>query len=349
MKPAEQLRPIVIDDDVNENGSTEGLNQSLDRLDSNIISDQRFHFTVETTSCQHCGGSFSCESSLKVHLDFSRCSGKTNPSDLSRVGRKRPNLRQSTLSRRVDYAKLEGSNSDREERNNSDQEERVGKRARLGNNPKKQRNGNSHKKGKENSFEVRCDECNGVFPCMSKLVRHVSQVHKSDRPFSCKVCGQGFKANNHLTRHEKLHLRPLISCSQCSEQFATPWLLQRHVDTKHKVSKCDICVRVFKSGKELYQHNHTFHRKTPDGGHACKICGRPLSSKLLKEMHERTHSTDRPFNCNQCDKTFKHQRNLEGHKKTVHSEIRPFTCSFCGDAFKKKSHLDAHLRVAHTP
>ncbi|KAM3917675.1 zinc finger protein 646 isoform 1-T2 [Leptodactylus fuscus] len=97
----------------------------------------------------------------------------------------------------------------------------------------------------------------------------------------------------------------------------------------------------------------------------------PMAFSGLTELE--SHKEDRPYKCNQCDKSYRHAGSLVNHKKThqiglytclicqkeysnpmglkshlrTHSEEKRFKCEQCGEAFRMSQQLYNHRRSLH--
>ncbi|KAI5698132.1 hypothetical protein M8J75_002114 [Diaphorina citri] len=103
---------------------------------------------------------------------------------------------------------------------------------------------------------------------------------------------------------------------------------------------------------------------SPDGSrlYCCSECQMAYPDKTLLEQHLATHrrkehldrhqlshSTERPFTCGACPKTFKRNEHLARHYVTHSGEKhqeRPYACAACPKTFKRNEHLARHF-VTH--
>ena len=61
-------------------------------------------------------------------------------------------------------------------------------------------------------------------------------------------------------------------------------------------------------------------------------------------MHSRRHSGISPYQCDMCDKTFRHPTGIRLHKRT-HAEEKPYSCTICKKMFSQNVH--EHMRRIH--
>lgn len=126
-------------------------------------------------------------------------------------------------------------------------------------------------------------------------------------------------------------------------------------------SECNICFKVFKSRKLLWQHNMITHAPKKFVCHDCGV-GFPFRSNLLQHLHSIKHSmlskvdskedqkaddvVRRKWPCDVCPKFFPSVIKLINHQR-YHQSMKKHLCSICGKAFVNSTRLEKHMALKH--
>ena len=139
----------------------------------------------------------------------------------------------------------------------------------------------------------------------------------------------------------------IFKCNTCQKIFSTNGNLKNHINTIHNhilPFKCPFpkCNKSYSNKSRFDVHFRTHSGIKP---FSCPICKKKFNEKGNLKTHILFHTNERPFKCPQCEKTYKTNGHLKDHIDIFHYQIKKFKCQICGIKFGRRSTLTAHIKV----
>ncbi|KAH3897436.1 hypothetical protein DPMN_021624 [Dreissena polymorpha] len=170
---------------------------------------------------------------------------------------------------------------------------------------------NSHTHEFTQMWRPICSVCNRLCPSRRALMVHMC-IHTGERPHACQHCEMRFTQKNNLKRH----MQNVHRLNKILDPDETPQNVASHQDPNYLVGP-----------------NQHFSRK-----HVCPTCG---NGRLLVSLSGIRH-----FRCPVCPKLFPSRFSLLEHSRT-HTGERPFQCDICEYKSAKKGNLTRHMLTVH--
>ncbi|KXJ79117.1 hypothetical protein RP20_CCG002318 [Aedes albopictus] len=200
-----------------------------------------------------------------------------------------------------------------------------------------------------NADEISMDKTD--MPMVKVEINETGNVVESSRsqeqiysPLTCELCSETFTVPAEWVRHIESHTDPphtvskrrrrieddndadvtaALKCDLCAMYFVTPAEWVRHVQSTHTETELAISNnssfprRNSKSIASDSQHAATSAAQQQEK--TCSICKKSFPSYASMLIHKRTHTGERPFYCDICNKGFNVKSNLQRHMRTLHN------------------------------
>ncbi|PWA28973.1 hypothetical protein CCH79_00019810 [Gambusia affinis] len=203
-----------------------------------------------------------------------------------------------------------------------------------------------------------CKECDMVCPSTPSLLEHMKAHYQQEESgrFECEQCGRIYKHAASLANHKKSHEVGSFQCPVCTRTLPNAVALKNHLrihtlspssahaeeENEEAPEEAGQDERSFGLAQDLSDGFGRSHLNNSGVGHSV-LPGHETDDHGKKGSPESDDAWDRPFKCDQCDRTYRHHGSLVNHKK-CHQQ-GTFKCSVCFKQFSNLAALNSHERT----
>ncbi|KAI8431633.1 hypothetical protein MSG28_016112 [Choristoneura fumiferana] len=161
-------------------------------------------------------------------------------------------------------------------------------------------------------------------------------ILSDNKPHLCYTCNKIFEHESDLQNHKCLE----PGSSHLNKEITE----KKPQSDSQKIFSCNTCKKGFAHKKVLIRHIKTHTDEKP---YMCEICDKPCKTFTGLKQHAASHKTDKKeYSCDVCNKKFRFQCFLKRHA-LLHTGEKPHQCEVCKRQFAQQSHLLKHMRI-HT-
>lgn len=160
-----------------------------------------------------------------------------------------------------------------------------------------------------------------------KTQESVEGIQYDQLLFKCAKCGKTFKRRYNVECHYRIHLdeKP-FQCNKCRKCFTFRQKLTAHMcyihntikhPIKHPIHRRDTLVQPTLKSLNLKSDLKSDKDLKSDNKYECTFCGKLMKMKYVTR-HTRTHTGEKPYECNICNRSFARADTLLIHRRRLH-------------------------------
>ncbi|KAJ0184283.1 hypothetical protein K1T71_000706 [Dendrolimus kikuchii] len=182
-----------------------------------------------------------------------------------------------------------------------------------------------------------CTICDITFKTKATLRKHtdIKHVTVNTEDAYCVPCDIQFNNVKVYKRHVNTSIKHAkerngkmsttkVPCPECGNIYSRKAYMMNHYNHVHRNDSkyhCVHCDRKFLNRTKYLDHTKYYHEgKKKEKNKLCYICGRGFAIKRTLINHIRTHSGERPYQCQHCGNRFVQKHAMLTHVKHLHNK-----------------------------